>query len=132
MKINRIHIGHAITNRIKLLGISKSEFARRIGIRQQHVNKLLESNSIDTEKLATISKALDFNFFSLYLNEEDRTENAGTENPENIELAAAVQTENILLAQRAHLAETITLLESRIDDKNKIIRLMEQAGCKAN
>ncbi|MGM9833968.1 MAG: helix-turn-helix domain-containing protein [Candidatus Limisoma sp.] len=132
MKINRIHIGHAITNRIKLLGISKSEFARRIGIRQQHVNKLLESNSIDTEKLATISKALDFNFFSLYLNEEDRTENAGTENPENIELAAAVQTENILLAQRAHLAETITLLESRIDDKNKIIRLMEQAGRKAN
>ncbi|MGM9800962.1 MAG: helix-turn-helix domain-containing protein [Candidatus Limisoma sp.] len=42
---------------MKQLGISKSEFARRIGIRQQHVNKLLESNSIDTDKLASISKA---------------------------------------------------------------------------
>ncbi|MBS7409665.1 MAG: helix-turn-helix domain-containing protein [Muribaculaceae bacterium] len=54
-----MHIGHEIANRIKQLGISKSESARRIGIHQQHVNKLLESNSIDTDKLASISKALD-------------------------------------------------------------------------
>ncbi|MGN1258224.1 MAG: helix-turn-helix domain-containing protein [Candidatus Limisoma sp.] len=54
-----MHLGHEISNHIKQLGISKSVFARRIGIRQQHVNKLLEINSIDTDKLASISKALD-------------------------------------------------------------------------
>ena len=48
----------------------------------------------------------------------------------NDEVVQPFQTEYELLNE--HLAETIMLLESRIDDKNKIIRLLEQSQRKAN
>lgn len=48
----------------------------------------------------------------------------------NDEVVQPFQTKNVLLNE--NLAETIMLLESRIDDKNKIIRLIEQSQRKAN
>ena len=48
----------------------------------------------------------------------------------NDEVVQQFQTEYELLNE--HLAETIMLLERRIDDKNKIIRLLEQSQRKAN
>lgn len=48
----------------------------------------------------------------------------------NDEVVQPFLTEYVLLNE--HLAETIMLLESRIDDKNKIIRLIEQSQRKAN
>ena len=64
--VRKVHIGHEIAKRITQLGISRSEFARRAGMLQQHVKGLLERQSLDTEKLTTICEALDFNFFTLY------------------------------------------------------------------
>lgn len=62
-----VNIGLAIEQRVNELGISKSELARRLGIAQQNVNKVVFSKeSIDTAKLVEISKALDYNFFELY------------------------------------------------------------------
>lgn len=62
-----VNIGLAIEQRVNELGISKSELARRLGIAQQNVNKLVFSKeSLDTAKLVEISKALDYNFFELY------------------------------------------------------------------
>ena len=64
-----INIGLAIEQRVNELGISKSELARRLGIAQQNVNKMIFSKeSLDTAKLMEISKALDYNFFELYAN----------------------------------------------------------------
>lgn len=64
-----VNIGLAIEQRVNELGISKSELARRLGIAQQNVNKVVFSKeSIDTAKLMEISKALDYNFFELYAN----------------------------------------------------------------
>lgn len=48
----------------------------------------------------------------------------------NDEVVQPFLTEYVL--PNEHLAETIILLESRIDDKNKIIRLIEQSQRKAN
>ncbi|MCI6856647.1 MAG: hypothetical protein MR865_04335 [Bacteroidales bacterium] len=48
----------------------------------------------------------------------------------NDEVVQPFQTEYELLNE--HLAETIMLLESRIDDKNRIIRLIELSQRKAN
>ena len=64
-----VNIGLAIEQRVNELGISKSELARRLGIAQQNVNKVVFSKeSLDTAKLVEISKALDFNFFELFVN----------------------------------------------------------------
>lgn len=64
--IKEPHIGLAIQKRVEELDLSKSEFGRRIGVPQQHINRIFEREAIDTAKLIRISKALDFNFFALY------------------------------------------------------------------
>ena len=69
--MKKINIGLVIEQRINKLGLSKSEFGRRIGIPQQHVNRILEKESIDTDKLITISEALGYNFFLEYLDGDD-------------------------------------------------------------
>lgn len=69
-----VNIGLAIEQRVNELGISKSELARRLGIAQQNVNKVVfDKESLDTAKLVEISKALDFNFFELYVNVSAKT-----------------------------------------------------------
>lgn len=67
MQYSSINIGLAIEQRINELGISKSEFGRRIGLASQNVKKFLERESIDTSKLVEVCKALDYDFFSLYV-----------------------------------------------------------------
>lgn len=123
--IRKVHIGHEIAKRITQLGISRSEFARRAGMLQQHVKGLLERQSLDTEKLTTICEALDFNFFSLYgdsvsINAYRSAVTTGDGNATNYcGDSAELQVRNELLAEK------ITMLENIIEDKNKIIRLME-------
>ena len=63
----KINIGLAIEQRINELGISKSEFGRRIGLASQNVKKFLERESIDSSKLVEVCQALDYDFFSLYV-----------------------------------------------------------------
>ena len=48
LTIKKVHIGREIAKRINQLGISRSEFARRAGMLQQHVKGLLERQSLDT------------------------------------------------------------------------------------
>lgn len=64
--IKNVHIGKAIATRLGELNISKSELGRRINIPQQHINRMLEKESIDTARLVAVCNAMDFNFFSLY------------------------------------------------------------------
>lgn len=66
MKLQTVNIGLAIEQIINARGISKSEFGRKIGVAQQNVNRILERSNIDTDKLVTISEALDFNFFTCF------------------------------------------------------------------
>lgn len=62
-----IHIGEIIANRLLQTGMSKSEFARRIIKARQNVNDILKRQSVDTELLTAISKALKFDFFQYYV-----------------------------------------------------------------
>lgn len=123
--IKKVHIGHEIANRINQLGISRSEFARRVGMLQQHVKALLDKQSLDTEKLSRICEALDFNFFTLYcdsvsINAYRSAVTTGEGNALNIcSDASELQVRNELLAEK------VTMLENIISDKDKIIRLME-------
>lgn len=65
-EVKHVHVGAAIEERRKQLKISKTEFGRRIGVTQQHVNRILERETMETKRLVMVSEALDFNFFSLF------------------------------------------------------------------
>lgn len=71
----KINVGLAIEQRINELGITKSEFGRRIGIPNQNVNRILSKSSIDSDKLVEICNALDYDFFKLFSSsvDEDKT-----------------------------------------------------------
>lgn len=64
--VKDIIVGKCIEQRINELGMSKSEFAKKIGVLQPNVGRILESDNIKTDKLVEISNALGFNFFQLY------------------------------------------------------------------
>lgn len=61
-----VNIGPLIARKLNELNISKSDFARKLGIANQNVNRILEKKSIDTGKLVEISEALGYNFFKAY------------------------------------------------------------------
>lgn len=66
-ELKDVHIGKKLLEHIEKKKMSKSEFARLIHVRQQHINRIFDSPSIDTEKLRLASVALDFNFFTYYV-----------------------------------------------------------------
>lgn len=66
VELKVVHIGDAIDKRRMKLGMSKSELARRIGLSQQHIGRVLKKDNIDTKQLIDVCVALDYNFFTLY------------------------------------------------------------------
>lgn len=62
----KLHIGKEIEKQIKLSGLSKSEFARRIAKSRQNVEDILKRQSIDSALLFQISSVLKFDFFIGY------------------------------------------------------------------
>ena len=73
MKVKKPDIIENIKERLKEKEISKSSFAKMIGIQRQNVNKLVfDRNSLDTDMLIRISEALDHNFFQYFKSEDDR------------------------------------------------------------
>lgn len=66
IELKDVHIGRAIKKRFDELELTKTEFGHRIGVPQQHINRIFERDSIDTKRLARICQALDYDFFQLY------------------------------------------------------------------
>lgn len=60
------HVGQAIKKRLVELSMNKADFAKELGIQQQHVNRILERETMETKKLYKICEILDFNFFALF------------------------------------------------------------------
>lgn len=148
--IKHVHVGRAIEERRAQLEISKSELGRRIGVPQQHVNRILERETMETSRLIKVSEVLDYNFFSLFCSV-----------PQQISAYLAAVTlkgdannnigDSALAAQLTkgqddivHLKDKITLLEEyikslktqieRLDrnlkDKDDIIELLRKGGDK--
>lgn len=70
-----IHIGKSIKKVSDSTDIGATELARIIGTTRGNVNSIFKRESIDTELLFKISKALNFNFFNLYTEALDKTGN---------------------------------------------------------
>ncbi|MGI6863477.1 helix-turn-helix domain-containing protein [Bacteroides sp. KG156] len=129
--VKPVHIGHEIDKRRIELGLSKSEFGRQIGVPQQHVNRILERETMETNKLLKVCQVLDFNFFALFCSMSHKisaylaavTLNGNANN--NIgdgELAAQLSKEQ---ATTDSLKATISLLKEHIDSLNTQINRLD-------
>lgn len=146
IKICPVHVGHAIENRRKELGISKSELGRRIGVTQQHVNRILERETMETNKLVKVCEAHDFNFFTLFCpvphqisaylaavavdgnahNNIGDAELASQLNKVQSEVENKNETIKLLKNQIESLNTQITRLDSNLKDKDAIIELLKE------
>lgn len=121
MKMERINIGLRIEQKLNELSMSKSEFGRKIGIPQQNINRILGKSSIDTDKLITISEALDFNFFDYFRTSDDTVSVAGNHNQVNGD--GAHGNINGVVAE-AVLEERVKSLEALLEEKERLIKVL--------
>lgn len=70
--MNEIHIGEEIKKVFGERGFSVSEFARRIDKSRENVYDIFTRKTIDTGLLLTISKILDYDFFTFYTRNETK------------------------------------------------------------
>ena len=61
-----LHIGKLIRKHLEELGMTKSEFARRLDTSPQNIYGIFKRKSIDTELLKNISSILNYDFFQYY------------------------------------------------------------------
>jgi predicted transcriptional regulator len=61
-----LHIGKVIRQHLEEVGMTKSEFARRISTSPQNIYGIFKRKSIDSELLREISRCLNFDFFQYY------------------------------------------------------------------
>ena len=121
MKVVRVNIGLRIEQKLNELSMSKSEFGRKIGIPQQNINRILGRSSIDTDKLITISEALDFNFFDYFRTSDDAVSIAGNHNQVNGD--GAHGNINGVVAE-AVLQERVKSLEALLEEKERLIKVL--------
>lgn len=68
-----MHIGHIIEQELQKRGCTKTWLAKQLYCHRTNVGNILKRQSIDTEQLLKISKAMGVNFFEYYIKEyEDR------------------------------------------------------------
>lgn len=61
-----LHIGKLIRKHLEEVGMTKSEFARRLQTSPQNIYGIFKRKSIDTNLLRNISTILNFDFFQYY------------------------------------------------------------------
>ncbi len=72
-----VHIGHIIEQELQKRGCTKTWLAKQLYCHRTNVGNILKRQSIDTEQLLKISKAMGVNFFEYYIKEyEDRENNS--------------------------------------------------------
>lgn len=120
MKIDKVNIGLLIEQRLNELGMSKSEFGRRIGIPQQNVNRILAKSSIDTDKLLDICEALDYNFFESFNKEQNVIADNGSI------AVTGNSTAHHINVNGVNNQDTIELLRASIADKERTIQVQQQ------
>jgi|GEM_PF-3197657 len=109
-------IGKLIDDRLRELNMTQREFASQLGVTQPEINRLIKKTSFDTDKLATISRILNHNFFTEFYY---RVEIPSNEEQEAHHFAYILQRVEELTRENEHLkyeleqvkAENIALKE---------------------
>lgn len=145
VELKEVHIGKAIKQRLDELEMTKTEFGRRIGVPQQHVNRIFERETMETKRLIKVCRALDFNFFALFctfptnvnaylaavaLGDGDAQNNIGEAailsqlEVLKVKLEEKQGTVTDLRDQIAGLKDNVEQLKSNLRDKDEIINLI--------
>jgi DNA-binding Xre family transcriptional regulator len=66
IELKEVHVGKIIKERLFKLDMKKIDFAKKIGIPQQHVNRILERDTMETKRLVEVCRALDINIFAKF------------------------------------------------------------------
>lgn len=129
MEYKRVNIGLLMEQKMNELGLNKSEFAKKIGIPNQNVNRLFEKQSIDTDKLVSICESLDIDFFDYY-RPIGSTSMAGNNAVANGDSSIAVSRNNnknvVAGCGDAVLAERVKLLQQLIEEKDERIAELKE------
>lgn len=128
MEYKRVNIGLLMEQKMNELGLNKSEFARKIGVPNQNVNRLFEKQSIDTDKLISICESLNVDFFDYY-RPVGSTSMVGNNAVANGDSSIAVSGNNnsnivagcgdVLLLQ-----ERVKHLEALLTEKDRLINVL--------
>lgn len=116
-----IHIGEEIKSRFDKSGLTQKEFGSRIGMPQQNVSRVFNNESIDTKRLVAVSRALNFNFFELFTNIEQReVHTEGDYSP------ASDSGDISVIVGDAVLAERVRLLQQLMEEKDERITELKE------
>lgn len=123
MRYKKVNIGLLIEQKINELNMSKSKFAREIGVLNQNINRLFEKSSIDTDKLIAISEALDYDFFANF-RPVDSTKGGQKVIAKGPKSVAALYSDvkvgdASFLQEKIRLEEKVKSLESLLSEKDK-------------
>lgn len=127
-----LNIGLLIEQKLNERDMSKSELARRTGIANQNINRILEKSSIDTEKLVKISHALNYNFFQDYCDAEfpnsgSSQHNVSLSGQNNQVINSTSGRDSIINAStKDEYEERIKLLELIVKEKERTIQILMQ------
>lgn len=125
MKIEKVNIGLLIEQKMNELDITKSEMARRSGIANQNINRVLDKPSIDTDKLISISEALDFNFFDCFRSIDEKS--SATADNGGVAIAGNGTAHHFTTnasCETAVLQERIKSLEALLAEKERLINVL--------
>lgn len=127
-----VNVGLLIEQKLNELNVSKSEFARRLGIANQNVNKMiLTRSSIETDKLYKVGEVLGYNFFVDLANEGPNnavTVQSGTAIANGDHSAAAVNGNATVNSTdtTAVLEERVRSLEAQARQKDLLLEEKER------
>ena len=62
----QVHIGNLIRDELRRQGHTNAWLAAKIGMSERNIQRIFQNPSIDTQRLALISKVLETDFFALY------------------------------------------------------------------
>ena len=122
-----LHIGKLIRQHLEEAGMTKSEFARRIGTSPQNIYGIFKRKSCDTELLREISRVLSFDFFQYYSTNALIVEEKGAGGKTHVlsapdlkrELDARTRELDILKSENEYLKEIHRLMKEKVAVKGK-------------
>jgi transcriptional regulator with XRE-family HTH domain len=115
-----IHIGDLIKTEAEKQKVSQEALGQLISRSKQNVNDIYKRQSIDTELLFAISRALQFDFFEVYYSEEP------LKSMREIALAGYQKELEELRKLLERKEERIKDLEETVSSNKKLIHLLEE------
>ncbi len=106
----KVHIGKKIKERVEELRMRPADLAEKINTSKQNVYGIFKRQSIDTELLSKLSKALDFDFFNFYHSSKSQIAN---------------EPQNEIYKQSAILAQELKSVRGEINELREKFELLK-------